>query len=309
MPTRVRTTDLLDLAAAALAPAGEAAAGLVARALVDAEVRGHHRFGLRLLDGLPAGSRDELSASLSLPASGDLERASTSVDLAGRFAPTAVAALIDPARRAAREHGVSLVRLREVGPFGRLAPFVAAVAQRGAIGLLTMSSKSFVAPHGGHRAVLGTNPFALAVPTRGHPLVVDTASSAITAAHWHDAQSGQSRVPEGALVDATGAATTSAADAVAIAARGGLLGTSIGIAIEALTAAATGLLSDPAGAPRGGLLLVIEPTGDAADAGEELAGRLVEAGGRVPGQPVPWPDSIDVDAGRHRFLTLLAALA
>ncbi len=303
------TADLLALVVLALAPAGEPAASLVAHALVDAEVRGHTHFGLRLLGNLPTGSRDELADRLSVGDPGLSDRASASIDLVGRFAPTAVASLIGPARESARRHGVSLVRLQGVGPFGRLAPYVTAVAEQGAIGLLTMSSQSFVAPHGGSRAVLGTNPFALATPTGGYPLVVDTASSAITAAHWHSAQAGLAPVPPGALIDATGQPTTDPTGAVAIAPRGGLLGTSVAVAVEALTAAATGLLSDPAGAPRGGLLLVIEPAECAADAGSELATRLTEAGGRVPGQPVPWPDTITLDPDLHRRLRQLAALS
>lgn len=304
----VAAEELLQLVTAALAPAGDPAAHLVAHALVDAEARGHGRFGLQLLADLPGGSRQELTDRLSLDVTAPAAGASTAVNLAGKFAPTAVASLLGPARQRAAEQGVSLVRLLDIGPFGRLAPFVAAIAAAGAIGLLTMSSRSFVAPYGGSRPALGTNPFALAAPTSRHPLVVDTASSAITAAHWHNARAGLTGVPVGALVDATGKPTTDAGGAVAIAPRGGLLGSSLGIAVEALTAAATGLLSDPGGAPRGGLLLIIEPAADAAMIGDELAGRLVAAGGRLPGQPVPWPDTLGIELRLHRHLLRLAEL-
>lgn len=304
--TTLTPADLLAALLAALAPAGPAAASLVAHALVDAEVRGQSRFGLALLAELPA-ARDELAQRLR-PAEPDTA-ASGRLDLSGRFAPTAVAAALEPARQQAAAHGTSLVRLLAIGKFGRLAPFVAAVAQAGAIGLLTMSSPSFVTPLGGHRAVLGTNPFAVAVPTGAEPLVVDTATSAITAAHWHDASAGRADVPAGALVDASGASTTDATQAVAITPRGGLLGTSLGIAIEALTAAATGQLSDADTAPRGGVLLVIEPTVGAAGLGDELVRRIVDAGGYRPGRRLPWPDRLSVDRNAWTHLEQLAHLA
>lgn len=308
MKTDVATTELLQLVTAALAPAGEPAASLVAHALIDAEVRGHTRFGLQLLAELPDGSRDELTDRLALADRQPIGGPSVEVDLAGKFAPTAVAALIEPAHRWAADSGVSLVRLLNIGRFGRLAPFVAAIAERGVIGVLTMSSRSFVAPYGGHDAVLGTNPFAIGVPTDGHPLVVDTATSAITAADWENAKDGLAEVPAGALVDAAGRPTTDAREAVAIAPRGGLLGTSLGIAVEALTAAATGLLSNPGGAPRGGVLLVIRPAPGAGLLGSELATRLVGAGGRLPGQPVAWPDAVGIDTALTRRLEKLSSL-
>ncbi len=305
----IATAELLDLTAAALAPAGEPAASIVARALVDAEVRGQRSFGLCLLERLPDGSREDLTAQLrvddrQLRGAG----ASLTAELAGTFAPAAVAALLGAARERAAEQGICLVRLLNVGTFGRLAPYVARIAETGAIGLLTMSSPSFVTPFGGHVAVLGTNPFAIAVPTDQHPLVVDSASSAITAAHWKQARDGLLTVPDGALVDGSGQPTTDAREAVAIAPRGGLFGSSVGVAVEALAAAATGLLSDAVGAPRGGLLIVIEPAAGAAAAGSELAQRLVRAGGHLPGQPLPWPSIIEIDPAARARLERLASL-
>jgi len=42
---------------------------------------------------------------------------------------------------------------------------------------------------------------------------------------------------------------------------------------------------------------------------EDTASRLVDAGGRIPGQPAPWPDTIELDPDLYRLLTRLAALS
>src|SRR5438132_7539568 len=63
---------------------------------------------------------------------------------------------------------------------GMLAMYYAtrAVARAGPIGIHTVAAPPLVAPPGGARAALGTNPIAFGFPMEGDPLVIDLGTSA-----------------------------------------------------------------------------------------------------------------------------------
>jgi LDH2 family malate/lactate/ureidoglycolate dehydrogenase len=53
-----------------------------------------------------------------------------------------------------------------------------AIANAGLVAIHTAASSRLVAPPGGVRAVLGTNPIAIAVPSSRGPIVLDIGTSA-----------------------------------------------------------------------------------------------------------------------------------
>ena len=61
---------------------------------------------------------------------------------------------------------------------GRSAYYVEMVARAGLIGIHTVAAHPMVAPLGGAKAALGTNPIAFGFPTEDDPLVIDLATSA-----------------------------------------------------------------------------------------------------------------------------------
>src|SRR5712691_13023331 len=74
----------------------------------------------------------------------------------------------------------------------------------------TASSGSSVAPYGGTRPVLGTNPIAVALPGADGPLVLDMGTSAFMATELQlRARLGQP-LPEGAAIDRDGQPTSDA---------------------------------------------------------------------------------------------------
>ena len=60
-----------------------------------------------------------------------------------------------------------------------LGPWVRRLADAGPIGLAFADAPASVAPPGARRAVYGTNPFAVAAPVRGGPIVLDQSTSAV----------------------------------------------------------------------------------------------------------------------------------
>src|SRR6266404_6727657 len=76
----------------------------------------------------------------------------------------------------AAAHGIAVIGVTDSWMSGRSAYFVEMIAQADLVAIHTASSGSSVAPYGGTRAVLGTNPIAFALPGdpgAGGPLVLD----------------------------------------------------------------------------------------------------------------------------------------
>src|SRR5713226_280749 len=78
----------------------------------------------------------------------------------------------------AAAHGIAIVGVTDSWMSGRSAYFVEMIARADLVAVHTASSGSIVAPHGGTRPVLGTNPIAFALPGPEGPLVLDMGTSA-----------------------------------------------------------------------------------------------------------------------------------
>ena len=78
----------------------------------------------------------------------------------------------------AQAHGVALVGVNNIWMSGRSAYYVEMVARAGLIGIHTVAAPPMVAPLGGAKAALGTNPIAFGFPMDGDPLVIDLGTSA-----------------------------------------------------------------------------------------------------------------------------------
>src|ERR1043166_6913231 len=73
----------------------------------------------------------------------------------------------------ATARGFALVGVNDLWMSGRSAYYVEMAARAGLIGIHTVAAPPSVAPLGGARAFLGTNPIAFGFPMDGDPLVID----------------------------------------------------------------------------------------------------------------------------------------
>jgi LDH2 family malate/lactate/ureidoglycolate dehydrogenase len=78
----------------------------------------------------------------------------------------------------AAAHGIALVSVTDSWMSGRSAYFVEMIAKAGLVAIHTAASGPMVAPPGGAKAVLGTNPIAIAIPSSREPVVLDIGTSA-----------------------------------------------------------------------------------------------------------------------------------
>jgi uncharacterized oxidoreductase len=198
------------LLAAGLTPR---AADLTADHLVLANLMGHDSHGVGML---PAYIRNILSRDLDIDAElrTVLDGGPLLVFEAGHgpgqvMAHDAVAAGLERAR----DEGLCLVGLRDSHHIGRIGHYAEQCAAAGMVSLhfVNVVSTPAVAPHGGNRARLGTNPVAIGIPRHGaEPIVVDFATSRWAVGKVRVAHNEGRPVPPGTLLDADGRPTNEA---------------------------------------------------------------------------------------------------
>ena len=114
--------------------------------------------------------------------------------------------------------GVAVVGVTNTWMSGRGAYFVEMIARADLVGLHTASASRLVAPLGGTRPALGTNPIAFGLPGARGPLVFDMGTSAFMFTELQFRERLGQQLPENVAVDAAGKVTRDPA-----AARGGAL--------------------------------------------------------------------------------------
>jgi LDH2 family malate/lactate/ureidoglycolate dehydrogenase len=107
----------------------------------------------------------------------------------------------------ARATGFGLVGVNNTWMSGRGAYYVERVARAGLIGIHSVSSRHLVAPPGGARPTMGTNPISFGFPTEADPLVIDLGLSALMYTDLALRLRRGEQLPEGLAIDAQGRPT------------------------------------------------------------------------------------------------------
>ncbi|MFP4450637.1 MAG: Ldh family oxidoreductase, partial [Rhodosalinus sp.] len=251
-----------ELAQEALARAGAAPAqaGPVARATRLAERDGIRSHGLMYVpvyaEHLRCGKvMGDAEPEVSQPRPGAVR-----VDAAHGFAHPGIDAGWPAFTAAARKQGVAAMALTRSYNCGVLGHHAERLAEEGLVGLCFTNAPASMAPTGGHRPVIGTNPFALAVPdgAGGARLVIDQSASAIAKSEIVLRARQGEKIEQGWALDALGNPTEDAEAALAGSMRpaGGQKGFGAGLMVEifaaALTGANLGLDASPFSGPQGG---------------------------------------------------------
>ena len=116
-----------------------------------------------------------------------------------------------------REIGISSISVLNVGHTGRLGAFADEAAQKGfltiCVGGGNHKNWKQVAPHGGVRGVLPTNPWCIGMPGGAlGPVVVDFATSKIAGGWIYAARSASARLPDDCIIDRDGNPTNDPED-------------------------------------------------------------------------------------------------
>jgi hydroxycarboxylate dehydrogenase B len=194
-------------------------AARVAHSLVGANLAGHDSHGVIRI---PSYVRAVRSGEVIPDASPELVReteVSAVVDGGWAFGQLTAERATRVAMDKAREHGIAVVAAVRCTHIGRLGEYAEMGAAEGMIVFLAAGGltgkRGQVAPYGGGRGVLGTNPLAFGFPGGSDEfpvLLADFATSAVAAGKIMVARAKGAPLPPGSIQDAEGRPSTRADD-------------------------------------------------------------------------------------------------
>jgi len=228
--------DARELAEGALRGIGydDDAARIVADHVMDAALCGYEYSGLPKILNLPE------SQNFRMPRRPITVLRETDISLAMDGGNnTGMLALFHAAEatiKKAAAHGMALVSVGDAWMSGRSAYYVEVIARAGFVAIHTAASSRLVAPPGGAKAVLGTNPIAIAIPSSRGPIVLDMGTSAFMMTEVLLRERLGEPLPDGVAIGPGGEPTTDAAQARrgALLPFGGYKGFGLALMVQAL---------------------------------------------------------------------------
>ncbi|KAA5608399.1 malate/lactate/ureidoglycolate dehydrogenase [Rhodovastum atsumiense] len=291
----------------------------VARHLVEADLTGHASHGVTQVE---IYVRSQRLGHLQPNRHAEIVRDDPPflvVDGGIGFGQVIAREAIDLASERAKAAGVSILALRYAHHIGRLGAYGERCAAAGLIAILFANVVSIprVAPFGGARSRLGTNPICIAFPAtpRNPPVLVDFATSAIAGNKCRIAMAKGEEVAEGLLQDADGNPTRDpgvifSEPAGSLRPFGGHKGYGLALACEILAGAiASGVPTLPQNLRAGrflnnALAFVFDPTRIAGTQWQDLTDSVLENLRDTP--PSPGSDGVlipgEPEAQRRRVL-------
>lgn len=181
-------------------------AQLVADSLVDANLAGHDSHGVLRLPWYAEHARSGQVRPAARPGVREVAGATARVDGGLGWGAPAARLAAATALDLARASGVGAVTILNCNHIGRVGAYVEQIAQAGAVGLALCNASPSVAPFGGARRLMGTNPFALAAPGApgAPPLVLDFATSGVAEGKLRVALAAGEQVAPGLVRDPAG---------------------------------------------------------------------------------------------------------
>ena len=227
------------------------------------------------------------------------------VDAKGGFSQLAFEAGLPILTAKAREQGIAALAINHCVHFSALWVEIEAITDQGLVALACNPSHAWVAPAGGSRPLLGTNPLAFGWPRPNGqpPFIFDFATSAIARGDIELHHRENKPIPEGWGIDRLGQHSQNPADVLdgALLTFGGHKGSALSIMIELiagpligdLTSAESLAYDDGAGASpyHGELILAMDPERflgstleDYMARAEDLFSSIIAQGARLPSQ-------------------------
>lgn len=210
---------------------------------LDAELRGVPSHGLLRLERLVQRIEKNLADPHAVGVHEWRGSSFLAVDGQNGLGPVVANAALEEITARAKETGIAVAAIANSQHIGMLAWYAERVARRGQVALVLSTSEALVHPWGGRKALLGTNPISIGIPTgEPDPFVMDTATSIVSMGEIHDrAHRGEAIPPEWALdEDGNPTIDAEAAKRGAIAPFGQAKGYALGLAFELLVASLAG---------------------------------------------------------------------
>ena len=285
----------------------------VARAVRTAEAKGNLICGLyylesycsQLITGRVNGTVEPI---VTLP-----KAASIHVDAKFGFAQAAFERAMPLTIETAVKTGTCSLAISHSHTCTSLGYFTEQIAKSGFIGIGFTNASAVVSPPGGNKAILGTNPIAMAIPSKNGDIAFqfDQSTSAIALGKITMAASAGEAIPLGWAVDSNGNDTTDPNKALkgSIKSSGDYKGWGFGLMTEVLAAAFTGSVNSldvkglklPEGKPHnlGQCYLILDPNTHGNSFFDRID-RIINAvaeqeGTRLPGSNFIMPEFVKIE--------------
>ncbi|MDC1289615.1 Ldh family oxidoreductase [Amylibacter sp.] len=285
----------------------------VARAVRTAEAKGNLICGLyylesycsQLITGRVSGTVEPI---VTLP-----KAASIHVDAKFGFAQAAFERAMPLTIETAVKTGTCSLAISHSHTCTSLGYFTEQIAKSGFIGIGFTNASAVVSPPGGNKAILGTNPIAMAIPSKNGDIAFqfDQSTSAIALGKITMAASAGEAIPLGWAVDSNGNDTTDPNKALkgSLKSSGDYKGWGFGLMTEVLAAAFTGSVNSldvkglklPEGKPHnlGQCYLILDPNTHGNSFFDRID-RIINAvaeqeGTRLPGSNSIMPEFVKIE--------------
>ena len=209
--------------------------------LVEADLRGHHSHGLQRLPVLATRIKKGLIRVNVQPELAWTADSVLSVNGTDGLGPFVAESALVYAKTEIEKRGVVAIAIRNSSHIGMIGYYCEKRAFEGLICIAMTESEALVHPHGGTKALVGTNPLAIGIPSQPAPFVFDMATSTSAIGKIYASRHRGEKIPLGWAIDSEGNPTTDPDAALrgSLTPAAGPKGFGLGITIGILT----GLLS------------------------------------------------------------------
>jgi LDH2 family malate/lactate/ureidoglycolate dehydrogenase len=242
---RISHRELLGMVSAVYERAGVPSedARFIAETLVQADLWGHQSHGVLRLGWYYARLRSGAMKPVTRPQIVLDGGAVAVMDGCDGIGQIVAKHATEEAVRRARKHGVGVVSVRNSNHFGTCMYYTRMGAEQGCITVLTTNGGPNMAPWGGMKKMIGTNPWSVSAPAgRYAPMIMDLANSGVARGKIFLAQQRREPIPDTWAVDATGFPTTDPRAALEgfILPMAGHKGYAIGVIVDMLSGVLSG---------------------------------------------------------------------
>jgi LDH2 family malate/lactate/ureidoglycolate dehydrogenase len=208
---------LIDFASAVYQCAGVPAADarLIADTLVQADLWGHQSHGVLRLGWYLERLRNKVMNPVTKPEFAVNAGAIALIDGHDGVGHVLTVLAAREAIKRAKAHGIGAVGVRMSNHFGTCMYYTLMGAREGCVMLLTTNGGPAMAPWGGRRKIIGTNPWSVAAPAGSRaPFVVDMATTGVARGKIYLARNKRLPIPLGWAINAAGEPTTNPQEAI-----------------------------------------------------------------------------------------------
>jgi (2R)-3-sulfolactate dehydrogenase (NADP+) len=211
--------------------------------IMDAELSGIKSHGFHYLPIYCNHLKIGKIKGAAKPSFEKISNSSLKINADNGFAHTAINLGLNSLFEMCSEQGIACMSIYHSYNCGVLGFHTKRIAENGFIGLGFTNAPASIAPLGGTKAVVGTNPFSIAVPLNGKAeIIIDQSASVVAKSEISVRAKTGEPIPKGWAYDIEGNVTTDAQEALkgTMAPSGGYKGFGTGLLVEILTACLAG---------------------------------------------------------------------